>query len=86
MSGPGPDCELRLRARMMIDQRRLPDTPPQSIWGGYGTVEPCTLCGKPILPRDIEYELRYGTAQYRLHFRCHAAWQSEQERRAPLKA
>ena len=66
--------DLNERAQRLIGQGWLPQAEPESTWGGYGTFEPCHLCRDPILPSEVEYEVRYGTAAYRFHFACHTAW------------
>jgi hypothetical protein len=73
--------ELRLRARELIQRGHLPGTAPSKMWGGNGSGQCCSLCGKPIRPDEIEYEIEDGFQQnirtYHFHFLCHAAWQFE---------
>jgi len=49
--------ELRLRARILIEDGVLPGSFPEQTWGGYGAGEPCSLCGQPIKQNDVEYEV-----------------------------
>jgi hypothetical protein len=81
------ETELRLRARQLIEAGTLPTTIPNRTWGGNGSGEPCSLCGKYIHPNDIEYKFEIGDvdpATYRFHFMCHAAWQFESARQIRL--
>jgi hypothetical protein len=77
--------ELRARARVLIEQGRLPRTEPARTWGGYGINQPCAVCAQPISSTEVEYEVREGNTDYRLHFICHAAWQFELARRQHLE-
>jgi hypothetical protein len=74
-----PDRELRRRAREEIQKGRLPDSAPASIWGGRGSGLPCAVCGDPILPNQVEYEISEssGVDSLRFHLPCHAVWQLE---------
>jgi hypothetical protein len=77
--------ELRLKARALIDEGKLPARSPERTWGGYGTAQSCSLCGQEIGSGDVEYEVRDNAARdYRFHFMCHAAWQFECARREHL--
>ena len=73
--------DLRTQARALIQEGRLPATPPLGAWGGSGVGEPCSLCHRAIGAHEVEYEVRDSTQAYRFHFLCHAAWQFEQARR-----
>jgi hypothetical protein len=61
---------------------------PHRTWGGNGSGEPCSLCGKHVRLSDIEYELEVGDGAhpetYRFHFMCHAASQFESARQMHL--
>src|SRR5215813_2182438 len=35
----------------------LPEAPPNQMWGGRGTEQPCEICGHPIAPSTVEFEL-----------------------------
>ncbi|HET9390344.1 MAG TPA: hypothetical protein VFO44_11915 [Steroidobacteraceae bacterium] len=76
--------QLRERARALIEQGLLPASSPTKTFGGYGMGESCSLCGKPVPPPEVEYEVVYNRGIYRFHFMCHAAWQFEQARREHL--
>jgi hypothetical protein len=82
MSTSEPELHRLVRAR--IDDRRLPCDPPAKMWGGRGTGALCEVCGEPIGPDEIEYEVQLVANQpliCRLHLRCHAAWCAECDRR-----
>jgi len=54
---------------------------PRRMWGGRGSGAPCSACGKPVAPDEVEFELEYDDAglapePYRVHGRCFAAWES----------
>jgi hypothetical protein len=82
------ETDLRLRARDLIETGRLPATIPDRTWGGNGSGQPCSLCGKYIHANDVEYEFEIGDSidptTYRFHFMCHAAWQFESARQMHL--
>jgi hypothetical protein len=71
--------ELRDRAREEIRNGRLPDSPPASIWAGPGSGLPCVVCGDPIAPAQVEYEVSgpSSTDSFRFHLPCHTQWQIE---------
>lgn len=75
------ETELRLRARVLIQEGLLPRRPPEKTWGGYGLGKVCSLCSQPIQQTDVEYEVQdddiHAPGTYRFHFMCHAAWQFE---------
>jgi hypothetical protein len=82
------ETDLRLLARKLMQAGILPTAIPHITWGGNGSGEPCSLCGKYIHPSDVEYELEISDSahqtSYRLHFMCHAAWQFESARQMDL--
>ena len=76
--------ELHRLARARIEDGRLPCAPPANLWGGQGTGGRCEVCGERIGPHEIEYEVQFATVRpltCLLHFRCHAAWVAESDRR-----
>lgn len=74
-----PEEELRRQARMEIQQGRLPEVSSASMWGGSGTGLSCGVCGDPIRPDQVEYEINGppGGAPLRFHMQCYAVWQLE---------
>jgi hypothetical protein len=74
-----PEAELRRRAREEIRKGRLPESLPSSMWGGKGVGLSCAVCGDPIRPDQVEYEItdpRCGEV-LRFHMECHTVWQLE---------
>jgi hypothetical protein len=82
---------LQRTAREGLASGRLPRMHSQSIWGGYGRGDICSLCGEPIRSTEVEFEVpepedggRHadhwhaapGTA-LKFHITCHAIWQLE---------
>jgi hypothetical protein len=81
---PIPESEfqqLRKRAAELMLTHRLPVAiVSKTILAGYGDGSACCLCGQPITPTQVEYELTDDTSNgdgTRLHIWCHAAWQME---------
>ena len=80
--------ELRVHARELIQQGRLPQAAPERIWAGQGSGrQQCNLCNQVIHPEEVEYEVDAGerVRLYHFHLRCHAAWQVECADWEPLK-
>jgi hypothetical protein len=81
---------LHLRARELICTGVLPSAAPDALFGGFGSKYVCALCGAPIRPTEVEYELEYravGAASgsssrqlVRFHLPCHAIWDYERAR------
>jgi hypothetical protein len=72
--------ELRLEARRRVAAGRLPSEPQQYLWAGAGDGQPCSLCDRPIMPDQIEYELQFNKdpqVVLRFHRICHQAWELE---------
>jgi hypothetical protein len=67
--------ELFALARARIADESLPHTVPESVWAGPGSREVCSLCGLPIDPEQVEYDLSGYNGGLRFHMRCHAIWQ-----------
>jgi hypothetical protein len=72
-------CDLRLRARELISEGRLPCFTHYRTWGGRGSNEPCALCEALIKGDEVEYEIEplepESERRYHFHFTCHDAWQ-----------
>jgi len=69
---------LRELIKQKLDDGTLPLTRPEALYGGPGTGEPCTACGEPIYPIQIEYEFAYadGRRILRLHLECAGLWEA----------
>ena len=62
--------------RKLIANGSLPRTVPESIWAGLAAGATCSLCGQPIEPNQVEYELTAGGGlTFHFHMRCHAIWE-----------
>lgn len=81
--------ELRPVARERIATGQLPCAAASRMWGGYGTGQLCSLCGEPIQPEEIEYEIEHDDAAavraLRFHVVCQSVWQLECARADYLK-
>jgi hypothetical protein len=73
--------DMRPLARARIADGSLPCIIPREILAGYGTGEPCDLCGVPVTRSEAEYQIiAWGTSEgltYRFHTLCQAAWEIE---------
>lgn len=80
---------LRAWAREAVKTGKLPDRPPERIWGGPGSGAPCAMCGKTVANEDVEFELQFasdqgpGAANCHVHARCFAAWELERRNGTP---
>lgn len=72
------DPLVRARVQTLIDDGTLPRRPPIELWGGPGSGRRCTICERPILAEDLEFELEvHDGPRCRhpvLHVRCFEAW------------
>ena len=74
------DQYLLLTARERLASGALPRIHSESIWGGYGHGQICSLCGDPIRSTEVEFEVadRIKTpGPLRFHIPCHEIWQIE---------
>jgi hypothetical protein len=72
---------LQHTARERLASGTLPRVQSDSIWGGYGRGNVCSLCGEPIRATEVEFEVpvpvdREGNT-LRFHIPCHEIWQLE---------
>ena len=77
---------LREKAREAIQSGRLPAMKPSRTWGGSGSGTPCSVCGEPVRPGQMELEIEHrrnggrpGLDNYYLHVRCFAVWECESQ-------
>lgn len=74
---------LRTKARVLIEQGKLPTRVPVRMWGGPGIGTACSVCGVPITTEEQELELqverdgRPGLDRFHVHIKCFAAWALE---------
>jgi len=79
------DAELLRKAREAIHSGRLPNHPPERMWGGRGHGGECRVCGKPIRQDETEFELQFartdgsGPDTFHVHIGCFTAWEFERE-------
>ena len=81
MSTSEPELHRIVRAR--IDDGRLTCDPPANVWGGHGTGALCEVCGEPIGPDEVEYEVHLTVDRpltCRLHLQCYEVWRAESVR------
>jgi hypothetical protein len=74
--------EIRELAPQALRANKLPGRDPDRTWGGRGVGAPCTICGEPVAPDQVEYARQFahdapGLDKYSLHIRCFAAWEME---------
>jgi hypothetical protein len=50
---------LREKAREAIQCGKLPAMKPSRPWGGPGSGTPCSVCGEPVKPGQMEPEIEY---------------------------
>ena len=83
-----PDEEsLRVKARTVIQQGKLPTRAPDRVWGGPGVGAQCPVCALAVTKDEMEFEVQfakdggeglYGDLdKFHLHRRCFAAWEFE---------
>jgi hypothetical protein len=75
---------VRELAQEALRAGKLPRRDPDRTWGGNGVGAPCTICGEPVTPEELEYEIQFahdgatpGLDTYSLHIRCFVAWEME---------
>jgi hypothetical protein len=80
--------DIRELARRALRAGKLPRRDPNRTWGGNGVNAPCTICGTPVTPDQVEYEVQFahdgatpGLDKYSLHIRCFAAWEMERTKK-----
>jgi hypothetical protein len=73
---------LREKAREAIRSKKLPTRRPDRTFGGAGSGAPCSVCGEPVTPGQMEMEVEYRhegarVDNYHMHLRCFSAWDVE---------
>ena len=51
---------LRAKAREVVRAGKLPSRRPDRTWGGPGVGAPCSVCGEPITPLQLELEAQFA--------------------------
>ncbi len=80
------ESTLRQQACEALQTGKLPHRRPERMWGGPGTGAACTICGKPLQPEEMGFELEFafdgehtGVVNHQVHVRCFAAWEFERD-------
>ena len=75
---------LREKARAAVETGKLPSRAPTRTWGGPGVGADCSVCGVPVGPDEMEFEIQFardagkpGLDKFHVHIRCFAAWEFE---------
>ena len=78
---------LREKARAAVRAGKLPARRPDRMWGGPGVGADCAVCGRPVTPDEMEFEIQFarngdnpGLDKFHVHIRCFAAWEFERAR------
>jgi hypothetical protein len=89
MSGNG---EVRDEVLEAIRAGKLPNSSPSVISSGPGRGASCVICGEPLKPDEVEFELEYAPRadgelpeKYHAHLTCFSPWDSERKRVALLE-
>ncbi len=48
---------LRDKAREAVEQRTIPNRPPDRLWGGPGVGAPCAVCDRAVEKAEMELEI-----------------------------
>jgi hypothetical protein len=74
----------REKAREVIQGKKLPNRPPDRMWGGPGAGADCAICSAPVTRAELEFEIEFaragddpGVDTYHVHIHCFAPWQVE---------
>jgi hypothetical protein len=77
------ESHLRERARVAINNGKIPSRQPDRTWGGPGVGAACSVCDLPIGKDQLEFEMQFAHDggepgfEYHVHVRCFAAWEFE---------
>jgi len=76
--------DLRAKARIVVQNGKLPARRPDRTWGGPGVGAPCAVCALPVTKDQLEFEIQFardgdnpGLDKYHVHVKCFAAWEFE---------
>ncbi|HET7342954.1 MAG TPA: hypothetical protein VFL90_15925 [Methylomirabilota bacterium] len=71
------DISLRARVQRMVRTGEIP-CEDGKVWAGRGVGTHCAVCGLPIAPTEIEFEVALESGgTLRLHRGCHEVWRDE---------
>lgn len=78
------ESALRQKVREAIRTGKLPNRPPQQLWGGPGAGARCTICDSPVHCDEVEFEFQFvrdgdhpRLSNSHVHLRCFVAWELE---------
>ena len=75
------ESTLRAQARRLMQAGKLPNRPPDRMWGGPGVGTSCTLCGEQVKQNETELEVEWSedacASNHRFHVWCLAALELE---------
>ena len=78
------ESTLRLNAREAIQAGKLPNRGAERMWGGPGFGACCAVCGTPVKPDQLGFELEFvrdddvpDVGNTHVHIRCFEAWEIE---------
>ena len=54
------ESRLREMARKAIQDGKLPNRPPERMWGGPGVDVNCIICDKSVTPEEYEFKLEFA--------------------------
>ena len=81
------ETDPRRKARECVDSGKIPNRSPDRLYGGRGTGADCVICGAPVVPDQIEFEIEFdrnvpgsGVDKYLVHLACLSAWESERRK------
>jgi hypothetical protein len=83
--GENNENGLREKVRQAILAGKLPKQEPAATFGGHGYGATCAICGEPVAPHQIEFEIEFapdaesdaGPGPYHLHAQCFTVWEAE---------
>jgi hypothetical protein len=76
---------LRKKAADAIQAGKMPAQRAVRAWAGPGSGARCSLCGLPVRPDEVEFELEFGdqwgaSGSRTVDAHCFAAWEFERRK------
>ena len=76
------DPDLHKAAQDAIRAGKLPNRRPDRMWGGPSIGADCAICGLPVMPAALEFEIEFardggGVDKHNVHIPCFTVWESE---------
>ena len=78
-SGGSAAPDLRETVRALLAKGLLAPV-RDTVLAGHGSGKICAVCGLPIAPNDVEYEVEGLPRPTRCHVACFVAWRDESRR------